>query len=170
MRHSRHFLSLLCRTLGVCGMLAGIGVYLPLILPALFGLETFAITTASMEPQLPEGSLVFAGEIEDPAALEAGQIVVFYSGMDSRDGMDTITHRIVSNDLARRELTTRGDANSTPDLRPVSYERLRGVVEGRIPFWGRFAVLLGSIEGKIAVIAVLFISAVLYAIGVRIDR
>ena len=111
MRHSRHFLSLLCRTLGVCGMLAGIGVYLPLILPALFGLETFAITTASMEPQLPEGSLVFAGEIGDPTALE-----------------------------------------------------------GRIPFWGRFAVLLGSIEGKIAVIAVLFISAVLYAIGVRIDR
>ena len=170
MKHSRHFLSVFCRISGVCGILAVVGLYLPLALPPLFDLEAFSITSASMAPQLPVGSLVFVREAEDPAVLEAGQIVAFRSGMEGPDGEDIITHRIVSNDQVRCELTTKGDANSVPDLRPVSYERLCGVVEGSIPFLGGPALFLGSAAGRLAAVLVLGGAGALYTAGIHFDN
>lgn len=170
MKRGKSIAAILCRTLSVLALLAVAGLYLLLWLPRLFGRQVFVITSASMAPQLPVGSLVFVREAEDPESLQPGQIVAFRSGMDGPEGKDTITHRIVSNDPARRELVTKGDANAAPDPRAVSYERLLGVVEGCVPLWGMAALMLDSPAGKMIALALLAGAAALYAAGTRLER
>ncbi len=170
MKHGKRAAAAFCRAVGLFSLLAVVGLYMLLGLPRLLGRQSFVITSASMAPQLPVGSLVFVREVQDPGSLLPGQIVAFRSGMDGPGGEDTITHRIVSNDPARRELVTKGDANHAQDPRTVSYERLLGVVEGCIPLWGEAALVLGSTAGKMGALSLLVCAAALYAAGARLDE
>lgn len=170
MKHSKRRLSVLCRALSILVLITVAGLYMLLWAPRLFGRQAFVITSASMAPQLPVGSLVLVRGVQQPQNLQPGQIVAFRSGMDGPSGQDTITHRIVSNDPARRELVTKGDANPTQDPRPVSYERLLGVVEGCVPLLGMAALILNSTAGRAGALALLACAAALYAAAARLGE
>ena len=138
----------------MAGLLLLLGVIVlcgPLAAPRLFGYAAYAVTSGSMEPGIPVGSLVYAQEA-DPVGLEAGDVIVFYGGTD----MDTIsptpgtetTHRIVRNDRDRREFTTKGDANAGEDMLPVPYGALIGKVACHFPYLGNVLPLVSGEGAK----------------------
>lgn len=155
----------ICRVIGVIGILLVAAAYLPLSLPGLFGWNNYVITSGSMEPEIPTGSLVYAREA-DPSALETGDVIVFDTGPDS--ALDTVvTHRVVKNDPVAEQLITKGDANETEDLRPVAYADVIGLVKCHIPLMGYAALLLNTLQGKLGAAAVLIAAVLLYLAGSR---
>ncbi|MCP5028118.1 MAG: signal peptidase I, partial [Actinomycetia bacterium] len=104
----------------VRALLAGLAVFVILVMLGvgiglLQGYRPVVITTGSMRPTAPPGSLVIAQPVSDVAI---GDVVIM-----RRDGRATITHRIV--DLERNGAgapfaITRGDANSEVDSAPYA--------------------------------------------------
>ena len=80
-----------------------------------------------MEPEIPVGSLVYI-QPSAPEDAEENDIVAFYGAADG----SMITHRVVENNVLAGELTTKGDANKTKDMNPVSYADFIGTVRASI--------------------------------------
>lgn len=107
-------------------------------LPLLIGWHSYIVLSGSMEPHYPVGSLVYI--MPTPADnLVAGAVVAF-EGV----GGTTVTHRIVSVDLERELLITKGDANQTNDPVPVSFDNVLGKVMFCLPLAGYLSLLLRS--------------------------
>ena len=79
--------------------------------PEVMGFSILQVLTGSMEPTIPEGSMLLIRRT-DPNTLTEGDIISFYSPDPSLDGALN-THRIVGVDQSGEELrfTTKGDAN-----------------------------------------------------------
>ena len=124
---------------------------LSLIVPKFFGIHSYTVLTGSMEPSIHVGSLVCA-KATDPVSLSTDDVIVFY------DGRNTIpvTHRVVENQTASNQIITKGDANAANDITPVDYANVIGKVVLCIPVLGRLLVPLGTLMGKIAMLAIIF--------------
>ena len=122
-----------------------------LILPRFFGYEPFTIVSDSMTPALRTGDLVYIKEC-DPFSLKEGDIVCFFM---NRTSETPITHRVVSNNIQKYELITKGDANKDNDIVSIPYDFIVGKVCGHLPYIGRTFLFLGTLAGKI-VYVVLF--------------
>lgn len=89
----------------------------------LLGWQLQSVLSGSMAPGLPVGSLVVVGQV-DASAVEVGSVIVF---MDPAHRDRLVTHRVVA--LAPGDalaFITKGDANATNDVAPVSADLLRG--------------------------------------------
>ena len=150
-----------CRIVAVVILCMLIALYLPLAVPRLFGLSCSTVITASMQPEIKVGSIVYFEPV-DPATLKPGDIIVFRTsyGTDVTD----VTHRVVENRYTEKNLITRGDANPNNDFSPVAYDLVCGIVRRSLPFGGNLALFLTSVKGKQAM-AGLFIPAVLFWIA-----
>lgn len=130
-------------------LIAYIAMIAMLAIPILLGMQVLAVTSGSMEPTIPVGSVVYA----QPAAFEdiqVGDIITFHL---EKSGTK-VTHRVVEKDEELWCVSTQGDANEDPDAQPTSYKNVDGVVRCVIPYLGRIAVLLNEIHGKIMLGAV----------------
>jgi signal peptidase I len=107
--------------------LAGVGGRL---LPVQF----YVMTSDSMAPSLPPGSLLVV-QATPPTAIWPGEIVVFPSPLDGRG---TVTHRVVGVALAADGvvLRTQGDANPAADPWVVPAPAVRGKVVAVVPLVG----------------------------------
>lgn len=114
-----------------------------LTVPLLLGWRSYVILSGSMEPHYPVGSLVYVRAVA-PQALATGDVVTF-CGV----GGAVVTHRIVATDPAAGTLTTKGDANTTPDPIPVQIESVLGQVVFCLPFAGYLSLLLTSPPGVV---------------------
>ena len=152
---------------GLIGIMAILLIYLPFTLPRLLGCQVLVITSGSMEPQIPVGSLIYVQEVSDPAVLQPGEVITFHSGLDGTLEEDTITHRIKENDIQNEQLITQGDANTMTDLHPVPYHMLLGVVKKHLPLWGNFALVLNTFWGRVFSVGVLVFSVGCYMLGGR---
>lgn len=114
--------------------------------PSLFGLQQMTVLTGSMEPSVPVGSMVYVAEVE-PDELVEGDIVTFDAGDE------TVTHRVISNHVAEGDVITKGDANAEEDLTPVPYSRIVGKVVLSVPWLGDVLGALGSVVGKVYLLA-----------------
>ena len=150
-----------CRLTSVLLLVILILLYLPLAIPRLLGYDCSTVITASMEPKIRTGSIVYYKQVE-PSTLNPGDVIV-YRNSHGKDITD-VTHRVVENDVSGQKLVTRGDANPNNDFSPVSYELVRGIVKGKLPFGGNLALFITSEKGKTAM-AGLFIPAVLFWIA-----
>ncbi|MBQ9326941.1 MAG: signal peptidase I [Solobacterium sp.] len=94
---------------------------LVILLPGVFGLKTYAVTSGSMEPSIPCGSLVLV----DPSDTtpEEGKVMTFQSGGDNKPMI--VTHRI-KEITEQGEIITKGDANRIPDLNRITQEEIIG--------------------------------------------
>lgn len=133
--HNEHETSPMAKIFYVIGIvilaiviLAAAGV----MVPRLFGVQEYAVQTGSMEPEIPVGSLIFVTKT-DAEKLVPGDIIAYRS--ESGAGAP-IVHRVVENDMAVKELITKGDANSSEDLFPVGYDQVVGKVMFSIPYIG----------------------------------
>ena len=148
----------LCRVISLLILVILIVLYLPLAIPQLLGYDCSTVITASMEPAIRVGSIVYFKPVE-PSKLVPGDVIVYRTsyGVNVSD----VTHRVVENNNSERKLVTRGDANPNNDFSPVAYDYVRGLVKGALPFGGNIALFITSEKGKTAM-AGLFIPAVLF--------
>lgn len=116
---------------------------LPLTLPKLLGYRIYGITTGSMEPELPKGSIVYVktAEVED---IRPGDRITFVMGTDTEK---VTTHRVVEIDEENQQFITKGDANASEDAQPVKFSRLVGKVVLGVPVLGTVSLYLHSAAG-----------------------
>ena len=155
--------------LGSLILWAAILLCLVLAAPRLAGIRTYVVISGSMEPAIPTGSMVYSKEV-DPKTLETGDVIVFYSSNAAPGGTDTkdiipITHRVVSNDTAAGEITTKGDANEQNDISKVTYMNVEGKVIFHVPHLGYLASPLSSTMGKIALALIILAGYLLAEAG-----
>ena len=135
--------------IGTIIIILAIAVCLLLALPRVFGIYGYTILSGSMEPAIPVGSIVYAKTTADPATLNPGDIIVFYEGL----GDVPVVHRLVENHTSEREIITKGDANAAEDLRPIPYQNIIGKDVLHIPKLGALLSPLGTISGKLYILA-----------------
>jgi signal peptidase len=112
--------------LSVVYVTVAVSVALVMLLgPRLFGWQFATVLTGSMEPHLPVGSVAVTVPV-DPANVRVGDVIAFTQ--EDR----TISHRVIKigGKAGARSFVTKGDANPTPDVDPVS----QAAVKGRVVF------------------------------------
>lgn len=136
-------LSKVLNLIGILLMAAVILIALPLVLPKMLGYQVYGVLTDSMEPEFPEGCVVYVKPMQ-PEEIQVGDVITFHLG----SGTDVVkTHRVKEIDTKKQEFITKGDANVSADIEPVSFSRLEGKVVGKLPWLGRFSQVLHSGTG-----------------------
>lgn len=107
-----------------------------------FSNRLFAITSGSMRPKIPMGSLVIVKSIDD---YKVGDVITF------RDGQRLVSHRILVK-LPEDQFQTKGDANTAPDRLSVSQDQIFGRVAIVVPRLGRLLMLLKTKIGVILLV------------------
>ncbi|MHB8351484.1 MAG: signal peptidase I [Thermoplasmata archaeon] len=121
----------------------------------------YAIASGSMEPTFYRGTLVLVVPVAAPTDLHTGEIIAYLAPYLSPSG--PVVHRIVgiSKNGSGYAFTTRGDANPSPDPRPVRFSQVVGRVVGEVPALGYLilspALLIGLLA--LAFLVALFRSA-----------
>jgi signal peptidase len=125
----------------------------------LLGLQLQTVLSGSMSPTYPVGSLLVVGQI-DASDVRAGMAIVFE---DPLEPGRLVTHRVVGPLPADASaFTTRGDANTSADPKPVPARLVRGKVLwsvaglGTVLDWLRWPngfVLLVCVPGGLLVAA-----------------
>lgn len=105
------------------------------ILPKVAGATPYTVLTGSMRPGLPPGSLVVTRPVA-PEQLRTGNAITYQI---SSGEPEVVTHRIISVSTTlggERLFTAQGDANPSPDYKPVKAGQIRGVVWYSLPLLG----------------------------------
>jgi len=120
------------------------------------GYRAYAVRTASMAPGLPPGDLVIDAPPTGP--YRAGDVITFE--VEAAPGLDpVVTHRVQG--VAGQQITTKGDANATPDSGTRAPADVVGEVIHRIPNAGFVLVFLqqpGGLPGVLTSIVALMLS------------
>lgn len=109
-----------------------------------FNNRLFAITSGSMRPKIPMGSLVL---VEPQKKYRVGEVITFRA--DDR----IISHRVVSINN-RGEAKTKGDANSEADRQIIKNDQILGQVVFSVPKLGRLLMLLKTKIGVVLLVVV----------------
>lgn len=130
----------------VCGWVYSIASWLALfvmvavlaaviVIPRVAGGEVFTVTTGSMSPAYPPGTLIVTRSAT-PADIGIGTVLTY----QLESGVPTVvTHRVVeiSSDVrGRNAYVTQGDANPVVDANPVRAEQVRGKLWYSLPYLG----------------------------------
>ncbi len=107
--------------------LLGLGLFLSVALPPMFGWETLVVAGSSMAPSLRQGSVIVIAGV-NPQEIGPGDVITY-----QRDGRLT-THRVVLQGPGA--LVTRGDGNPAPDPTPVPPGEVRGRLIYQVPWVG----------------------------------
>lgn len=113
-------------------------------MPGAFGYMPAIVLSGSMSPLFEAGSLIIIKEVEDPTALNEGDVICYL-----QDGK-AITHRIISRekDGERVRYITKGDANNVEDFIAVQPEYIQGLYTGlKFDGVGDIAMFLQSTTG-----------------------
>lgn len=102
----------------------------------LTGYKIFSVSTGSMEPTYPVGSIVIV-KPADFDTLDIDDVITFKSGGA------VITHRIVRIENENQLISTKGDNNSVEDYAPIPYENVIGRVVYGVKWLG-YPVLFGK--------------------------
>lgn len=120
--------------------------------PTFFGYKSFVIVSGSMLPELQIGDIVVIKPVEQ-GTLKEGDIVSF------REGNSIVTHRIDHVIDSGKRFITKGDANSSEDINPVTYDNIEGKYEFKIANLGNFVLFM---QNKIGIIVVALIIYMIY--------
>jgi signal peptidase I len=131
--------------------------------PRLLGWQFVVVRGGSMEPTIHFGSVAVMTR-PDRAHLAVGDVVMYH---DPRSG-HVVTHRIAAISSDGRAITTRGDANNTPDEGSISPANVTGSYLFSVPEAGNFVTWMGTRDGFLAIIllpGLLIIALELASIG-----
>ncbi len=118
-------------------------------MPRLFGLNTYYVSSDSMEPAILKGSLAFTEQVEIQDVRVGEDVLVFTSPVNGK----TFMHRVIYINETEQLIYTKGDNNNVADPVPAGYQACSGRVVFDIPLVGYAAWALDTLPGKIAVIA-----------------
>lgn len=127
----------------------------------IFGRATLIITTGSMEPEIPARSCILIEKV-DPAELEVGDVISFYSDDPAIKDMLN-THRIseIRREVGEYEFVTKGDNNSLADKHTARGERVAGRYVRSLPLLTLLATLFMGKYGVYFIILILLFCALL---------
>lgn len=114
------------------------------------GYQIRIVQSGSMSPTMPLGSALIVKAIE---SYQVGDVVTFQRIGDA----EATTHRIVGEESDPDEgvmYTMQGDANNTPDQRPVASREIVGKVFYNIPYLGFLLDFIRQPLGFILIIGV----------------
>ena len=117
--------------------------------PRIFGLNTYYVSSDSMEPAIRKGSLVFTQQVDFKDIKVGEDVLVFTSPVNQK----TFMHRAIYINKTEQLIFTKGDNNNVADPVPASYEACKGKVVLAIPLVGYASWALDTLPGKITVIA-----------------
>lgn len=133
------------------------------LIPRVFGIQIYMVTSGSMEPEYPVGSLIYVQKA-DPEDIQTGDTITFI--MPGSDNT-VATHQVREIDSENGQVYTQGinnrdqDGNILPDAAPVPYSSIIGKPIFCVPVLGyinRFCttspgiyVILGSLAAVIGV-------------------
>lgn len=117
-------------------------------LPTLFGFQSFAVLSGSMEPAIGTGDVVVVRTIP-PLEAKIGDVVTFRS---PDDPTRLVTHRATAVQASGDTVTftTKGDANTGIERWSIAAGGTIGKVEYRIPKLGYATNRIGSRLGRFA--------------------
>ena len=148
MRHGMRGL----RILATAGAIAVAGLLFAAFGPTLIGARSLIVTSGSMEPALPVGSVAITRTV-DARAIAVGDIITF-----RRPGADRpTTHRVTAltiDDAGRMVFTTKGDANATRDPEPAIVSGPIERVVRQVPYAGSIVGFARSPVGALALIGI----------------
>ncbi|SFB02939.1 signal peptidase, endoplasmic reticulum-type [Acetitomaculum ruminis DSM 5522] len=146
-----------CKILSDVIMLILIIIAALMLVPRLMGYGTYAVISSSMEPNIPVGSIVYDKDVKDVSKeVSVGDVVTYAISGDTM-----VTHRVTKIDTENKTVTTKGDANDTEDVNPISYDKVIGKVAFTIPILGYIAIYGRTKLGIAAVCAVVFVLVLL---------
>ncbi|MBC5792899.1 MAG: signal peptidase I [Nanohaloarchaea archaeon] len=124
--------------------------FLALAFPFLLGAsKTFVVTSGSMEPGIPTGSVIWVSDTP-PSEIRQGDVITFNQGSGN-----TVTHRVVNvTEEENPRFKTKGDANTEPDPGYVEPNQLVGKVNFSVPYLGYIAEWTGSSIGLILLVVI----------------
>ena len=143
------FIPALCNVIGTLILIAVIATSIPLAIPALLGYEIYNVTSGSMEPTLPVGSVIYVKPVE-PETVQSGYIIAY-----DVDGV-VVTHRVVENRIVEGEFVTKGDANEMEDFSNTRYGDLIGVVKYHFPYLGKYLMIYSNQITKVYLMVLAF--------------
>lgn len=124
-----------------------------LVIPRLGGATPYTILTGSMQPKMPPGTLVVSKPV-DPQDITTGMVVTY----QLKSGEPTVvTHRVVgvgANGKRESVFITQGDANNTPDAKPVTEVQVRGRLWYAVPYAGYVNTYMNGKERQLGMIVI----------------
>lgn len=112
------------------------------------GVRFYAVESGSMSPAFGQGDLVIDTPTSPATEFGVGDVITFHP----TPGFTT-THRIVAVDATG--ISTRGDANPSPDIGQIQPDSIVGRVVGVIPFGGYVAMFFRQPVGIAALVGVM---------------
>ncbi len=122
--------------------------------PSFLGIRPFSIQSDSMAPFFMKGDLVIDKVVKDPATLEVGDVITFWTVINGERTLNT--HRIIeiSNHGTYLYFTTKGDNNSIEDGLGVHQAEIVGKYTTHIPKLGTVIDFLQTSTGFMIVIVI----------------
>lgn len=134
----------------IIAVLVAAGLIFLIIAAGFGGYKELVVTSSSMEPALPVGSLAL---VKKSDSLAVGDIITFRLGDNPKN---LVTHRIAKvleiNDQTMYR--TKGDAVIEPDIELVASSQVVGKVSGRIPVIGYPIVFAKTQMGVLILIVI----------------
>ncbi len=144
--------------------------------PSVIGIRPNVVLSASMEPTIMTGSLVYVQKADTKALLAGmlkykepgeGDIVAF--NQRTGDNAITVVHRIQSID-SEGNYTMKGDNNKSDDIATIKKDQIIGNFKWSIPYLGYFTTWLQSKKGLVIAITLALIAFVSSFIGDASDN
>ncbi len=116
-------------------------LFLLIIFVSVCGAKGYSVASNSMSPEFNKGDVVFVKETPFEE-LKAGDVVT----VEFKVGGGTYTHRIVSIDYDKKEISTAGDKTGLVDQENASSEQIKGRVWFSAPLLGYPSLLLTNMS------------------------
>jgi len=100
------------------------------------GYKLLNVVSGSMEPAIHTGDVILVRPLTPEDEIQEGDVITFRT---LEDASMLITHRVIGVVNVNGEPTayvTKGDANDSPDITPVTREQVLGLYHYRIPLFG----------------------------------
>ena len=147
-RALRSLFDLVCAAVVIAALLA--------LVLQIRGIQTYAVVSGSMEPEIHVGSMCFIDTEVPYSRIREGDVIAF-SQSDFQ-----VTHRVIG--ISDQGLETKGDANAHSDGITTTQKNYLGKNMGAVPYLGYVMAFLQTERGEIIVLtglAALFILAAL---------
>lgn len=170
----KKIISYLIDVISVLVLLCAVFLFLTVLLtrsgkvPDVGGYSALRVLTGSMEPAIPEDTLVITRKT-DAEGIQVGDVITFFSS-DPNLGGFVNTHRVEEKQKLGDEwvFTTKGDANSIVDAYPVTEDQLIGKVIYTNQTLGKLSRLISNplvyfplIVGPLVLIAVVSFAGII---------
>jgi len=128
--------------------------YILYTVPQIFGADAYIVTSGSMKPNIPEGSVVYEKE-PDINQLVEGDVVIFEPNNTQIQG-ETVVHRIIDTKVENytRQFKTQGDANPEPDPGWTSSYNIVGKKIFSIPYLGQIIQISNTLPFILTVVGI----------------